>query len=124
MFKRLLNPTLTGDEGAENKEVLKEDRPPRRTSRCPPCRRTCSRPCRAYPRNCSTASLTGHDHVYERIKPQKGIQYFVVGNSAKVRKGDEGKTIDAGTVHRNRQPNAPANAPPSTVTVPKPPAKK
>ncbi len=28
LFKRLLNPTLTGDEGAENKEVLKEDRPP------------------------------------------------------------------------------------------------
>jgi 3',5'-cyclic AMP phosphodiesterase CpdA len=32
--------------------------------------------------------LTGHDHVYERTKPQKGVQYFVVGNSAKLRKGD------------------------------------
>ena len=98
--------------------------------------------------------LTGHDHVYERTKPQKGIQYFVVGNSAKLRKGDlenigitakgfdtglgfmlaeidgdqvhfqvisdQSKTIDAGTVLRNRQPNAPANAPPATVTVPKP----
>jgi 3',5'-cyclic AMP phosphodiesterase CpdA len=97
--------------------------------------------------------LTGHDHVYERLKPQKGIQYFVVGNSAKLRKGDlenigitakgfdvgygfmlaeldgdqmhfqaisdQGKTIDAGVVLRNRRPNAPANAPPATVTVPK-----
>jgi predicted phosphodiesterase len=102
--------------------------------------------------------LTGHDHIYERIKPQKGIQYFVVGNSAKLRKGDledigltakgfdtgygfmlaeidgdqfhfqvisdTGKTIDAGTVLRNRRPNAPASAPPATVTVPKPPAEK
>ena len=101
--------------------------------------------------------LTGHDHAYERTKPQKGIQYFVVGNSAKLRKGDladngitakgfdtgygfmlaeidgdqmhfqvisdQAKTIDAGTVLRNRQPNAPANAPPATVTVPKRPRK-
>ena len=101
--------------------------------------------------------LTGHDHVYERTKPQKGIQYFVVGNSAKLRKGDlenigitakgfdtgygfmlaeidgdqihfqvvsdQNKTIDAGTVLRNRQPNAPASAPPATVTVPKQPRK-
>ena len=28
VFKRLLNPTLKGDEGAENTIVLKEDRPP------------------------------------------------------------------------------------------------
>jgi hypothetical protein len=32
--------------------------------------------------------LTGHEHFYERIKPQKGIQYFIIGNSAKLRKGD------------------------------------
>ena len=32
--------------------------------------------------------LTGHEHFYERIKPQKGIQYFVAGSSAKLRKGD------------------------------------
>lgn len=32
--------------------------------------------------------LAGHEHFYERIKPQKGIQYFIVGNSAKLRKGD------------------------------------
>ncbi len=32
--------------------------------------------------------FTGHEHFYERIKPQKGIQYFVAGASAKLRKGD------------------------------------
>jgi 3',5'-cyclic AMP phosphodiesterase CpdA len=97
--------------------------------------------------------LTGHDHIYERVKPQKGITYFVVGNSAKLRKGDlenigitakgydtgysfmvaeldgdqmhfqviseQGGTVDSGIVLRNRQLNAPANAPPGTVTIPK-----
>jgi len=101
--------------------------------------------------------LTGHDHVYERIKAQRGITYFVIGNSAKLRKGDledigltakgfdagygfmlaeldgdqmhfqvisdQAKTIDAGVVLRNRQPNAPADAPPGTVTIPKKPQK-
>ena len=32
--------------------------------------------------------LTGHEHFYERIKPQKGIQYFVAGSSAKLRRND------------------------------------
>ena len=32
--------------------------------------------------------FSGHDHVYERLKPQKGIHYFVVGSSGKLRKGD------------------------------------
>jgi 3',5'-cyclic AMP phosphodiesterase CpdA len=32
--------------------------------------------------------LTGHEHFYERIKPQRGVQYFVMGNSAKLRRGD------------------------------------
>jgi len=32
--------------------------------------------------------FTGHEHFYERIKPQKGVQYFVEGSSAKLRKGD------------------------------------
>ena len=36
--------------------------------------------------------LTGHEHFYERIKPQKGIQYFIIGNSAKLRKGDLSKS--------------------------------
>jgi hypothetical protein len=36
--------------------------------------------------------LTGHEHFYERIKPQKGIAYFILGSSAKLRKGDLTKT--------------------------------
>jgi len=32
--------------------------------------------------------FSGHDHVYERIKPQKGITYFVNGSSGELRKGD------------------------------------
>lgn len=29
--------------------------------------------------------LAGHQHVYERIKPQKGIYYFVLGNAGELR---------------------------------------
>jgi len=36
--------------------------------------------------------LTGHDHVYERIKPQKGIYYFVSGAGGKLRTGDVSET--------------------------------
>lgn len=32
--------------------------------------------------------FTGHDHFYERIKPQNGITYFVAGAGGKIRKGD------------------------------------
>jgi predicted phosphodiesterase len=32
--------------------------------------------------------FAGHEHFYERIKPQKGIYYFTAGGSAKLRKGD------------------------------------
>ena len=32
--------------------------------------------------------FSGHDHVYERLKPQKGIHYFVTGSGGKLRKGD------------------------------------
>ena len=32
--------------------------------------------------------FSGHDHVYERLKPQKGITYFVAGASGQLRKGD------------------------------------
>ena len=32
--------------------------------------------------------LNGHDHFYERVKPQKGIQYFVVGSGGKLRSGN------------------------------------
>lgn len=33
-------------------------------------------------------SLNGHDHVYERTKPQNGVQYFTSGAGAKLRKGN------------------------------------
>ena len=36
--------------------------------------------------------LSGHEHFYERIKPQKGIAYFILGNSGEVRRGDLQKT--------------------------------
>jgi 3',5'-cyclic AMP phosphodiesterase CpdA len=32
--------------------------------------------------------FTGHDHFYERIKPQDGITYFVAGAGGKIRSGD------------------------------------
>ena len=32
--------------------------------------------------------FSGHDHVYERLKPQRGIQYFVAGSAGQLRKGD------------------------------------
>src|SRR5262245_11856684 len=32
--------------------------------------------------------FTGHEHFYERIKPQKGVAYFIIGSSSKIRKGD------------------------------------
>jgi hypothetical protein len=32
--------------------------------------------------------LNGHDHIYERIKTQNGIQYFVEGTSGQLRGGD------------------------------------
>jgi predicted phosphodiesterase len=32
--------------------------------------------------------FTGHEHFYERIKPQHGIQHFVAGASAKLRRGN------------------------------------
>jgi hypothetical protein len=31
---------------------------------------------------------SGHDHVYERLKPQKGIYYFVSGAGGQLRPGD------------------------------------
>jgi 3',5'-cyclic AMP phosphodiesterase CpdA len=32
--------------------------------------------------------FSGHDHVYERTKPQKGIYYFVEGSGGELRAGD------------------------------------
>jgi DNA repair exonuclease SbcCD nuclease subunit len=36
--------------------------------------------------------FTGHEHFYERLKPQNGIHYFVAGSSAKLRRGNIGKS--------------------------------
>jgi predicted phosphodiesterase len=36
--------------------------------------------------------FSGHEHFYERLKPQKGIYYFTAGGSAKLREGDIRKT--------------------------------
>ena len=36
--------------------------------------------------------FAGHEHFYERIKPQKGIYYFISGGAAKLREGDVGRT--------------------------------
>jgi|KBSMisStandDraft_5_1062788.scaffolds.fasta_scaffold00926_8 predicted phosphodiesterase len=36
--------------------------------------------------------FSGHEHLYERIYPQKGIYYFTEGGSAKLRAGDITKT--------------------------------
>ena len=33
-------------------------------------------------------AFTGHEHFYERLHPQKGVAYFIIGSSAKIRKGD------------------------------------
>lgn len=36
--------------------------------------------------------FAGHEHFYERIKPQKGIAYFTSGGAAKLREGNIQKT--------------------------------
>ena len=36
--------------------------------------------------------FAGHDHFYERIKPQKGITHFVTGSGGKLRRGDIDKS--------------------------------
>jgi predicted phosphodiesterase len=38
------------------------------------------------------AVFSGHDHVYERVQPQKGIYYFTEGSSGQLRDGDLAKT--------------------------------
>jgi len=36
--------------------------------------------------------FSGHDHVYERLKPQQGIHYFVSGSAGQLRKGNMSPT--------------------------------
>jgi predicted MPP superfamily phosphohydrolase len=35
--------------------------------------------------------FNGHDHFYERVKPQNGVAYFVVGSGGKLRRGNIGR---------------------------------
>ena len=37
-------------------------------------------------------AFTGHEHFYERIKPQKGVYYFISGAGGKLREGDVKKS--------------------------------
>jgi predicted phosphodiesterase len=32
--------------------------------------------------------FSGHEHIYERLRPQKGITYFISGSGGQLRKGD------------------------------------
>ena len=43
-------------------------------------------------RNGVEVVFSGHEHVYERIRPQKGITYFIDGSSGQLRKGDVTKS--------------------------------
>ena len=36
--------------------------------------------------------FSGHEHFYERVKPQNGVAYFTMGGSAKLRPGDLRRT--------------------------------
>ncbi len=36
--------------------------------------------------------FSGHEHFYERIKPQHGVHYFIAGGSARLRRGNIRKT--------------------------------
>lgn len=39
-------------------------------------------------RNGVSVAFSGHDHAYERFKPQKGITYFLAGSGGQLRRGD------------------------------------
>ena len=39
-----------------------------------------------------SVAFTGHDHVYERIKPQRGIVHFIVGSGGQLANGDIDKS--------------------------------
>ena len=42
--------------------------------------------------------LAGHDHIYERFHPQKGVVYFVCGSSGKLDRDSSGRSPDVATV--------------------------
>ena len=41
-----------------------------------------------------TAVFTGHEHVYERLRPQKGITHFIAGSSGQLRRGGIAPSAD------------------------------
>ena len=41
-----------------------------------------------FTRHAVNVVFAGHEHVYERLKPQKGITHFIEGASGQLRKGD------------------------------------
>ena len=47
--------------------------------------------------------FTGHDHIYERVKPQQGIVYFVAGSGGKLRGGDIDRTTGITAVANARE---------------------
>ena len=46
--------------------------------------------------------FSGHDHLYERLKPQKGISYFVAGASGQLRKGVQHSETNAVAFDRDQ----------------------
>jgi hypothetical protein len=38
--------------------------------------------------------LSGHEHFYERLKPQQGIYYFIIGNGGQLRYNDLKPSVD------------------------------
>ena len=54
-------------------------------------------------RNGVDVVFAGHEHFYERIKPQKGIYYFISGSGGKLRKGDvkKGSSLTAKAFDRD-----------------------
>lgn len=41
-----------------------------------------------------TAVFTGHEHVYERLRPQKGITHFIAGSGGQLRRGGVAPSAD------------------------------
>jgi hypothetical protein len=44
------------------------------------------------------AYLAGHDHFYQRLKPQKGVVHFVCGSSGMLRRGNARRTPEVAAV--------------------------
>src|SRR5688572_13667585 len=48
------------------------------------------------------AVFSGHDHIYERLKPQKGIQYFVAGAGGQHERGIQPDAATAASFEEDR----------------------